>query len=207
MELAKMSIEELEEKRTELKAQIEEPEADLDALTEEVRAVVAEIEKRKAEEAKRVELRASVAAGAGTVIEKIKEEKRDMLPVEEVRKSPEYVEAFANYIKTGDDKECRALLSTNVSGGQVPVPTIIEGRIRTAWERSELMSLVRKTYIRGNVKVGFELSATGAVVHTEGSTAPTEEVLTFGTEHQEMDFHFRRGYGYGRRGVPVLHLR
>ena len=180
MEFEKMSIEELEEKRAELKAQIEEPDADLDALTEEVRAVVAEIEKRKAEEAKRVELRASVAAGAGTVIEKIKEEKRDMLPVEEVRKSPEYVEAFANYIKTGDDKECRALLSTNVSGGQVPVPTIIEGRIRTAWERSELMSLVRKTYIRGNVKVGFELSATGALVHTEGSTAPTEEVLTFG---------------------------
>ena len=180
MEFEKMSIEELEEKRTELKAKIEEPEADLDALTEEVRAVVAEIEKRKAEEAKRVELRASVAAGAGTVIDKIKEEKRDMLPVEEVRKSPEYVEAFANYIKTGDDKECRALLSTNVSGGYVPVPTIIEGRIRTAWERSELMSLVRKTYIRGNVKVGFELSATGAVVHTEGSTAPSEETLTFG---------------------------
>lgn len=102
------------------------------------------------------------------------------MTLDEIRSSKEYVDAFANYIKTGDDSECRAaLLTANVSG-QVPVPTIIEGRIRTAWERNGLMDLVRKTYIRGNLKVGFELSATGAVVHTEGSAAPTDETLTFG---------------------------
>lgn len=102
------------------------------------------------------------------------------MTLEEIRSSKEYIDAFANYIKTGDDKECRAvLLSENVSG-QVPVPTIIEGRIRTAWQRLGLMDLVRKTYIRGNLKIGFELSATGAVVHTEGSPAPTDETLTFG---------------------------
>ena len=102
------------------------------------------------------------------------------MTLEEIRSSKEYVEAFANYIKTGDDKECRAvLLSANVSG-QVPVPSIIEGRIRTAWQRLGLMDLVRKTYVRGNLKIGFELSATGAVVHTEGSAAPSDETLTFG---------------------------
>ncbi len=180
MELEKMTIEQLEEKRSELKAKIEEPEADLDALTEEVRAVVAEIEKRKAEEAKRVELRKNVAAGAGSVVEKMKEENRNMPTLEEIRKSPGYVNAYANYIKTGDDKECRALLSTNVTGGQVPVPTMIEGRVKTAWERSDLMTRVRKTYIRGNLQVGFELSAEGALIHTEGAAAGKEEALTFG---------------------------
>lgn len=102
------------------------------------------------------------------------------MTLDEIRSSKEYIDAFANYIKTGDDSECRAaLLTANVSG-QVPVPTIIEGRIRTAWERNGLMDLVRKTYVRGNLKVGFELSATGAVVHTEGSNAPSDETLTFG---------------------------
>lgn len=102
------------------------------------------------------------------------------MTLEEIRSSKEYVEAFANYIKTGKDDECRALLSTNATGGQVPVPTIIEGRIRTAWQKNGLMDLVRKTYVRGNLKVGFELSADGAVIHTEGSAAASDESLTFG---------------------------
>ena len=42
------------------------------------------------------------------------------------------------------------------------------------------MSRVRKTYIKGNLRVGFELSATGAVVHTEGAAAPSEETLVLG---------------------------
>lgn len=100
--------------------------------------------------------------------------------LEEVRSSKEYVDAFANYIKTEDDTECRALLTELVSGGQVPVPTITEGRIRTAWEKTGLMDLVNKTYVKGILRVGFELSATGAAVHTEGGDAPAEEVLTFG---------------------------
>lgn len=43
------------------------------------------------------------------------------------------------------------------------------------------MSRVRKAYLRGNLKVGFELSATGAVIHAEGSGAVTEETLVLGT--------------------------
>ena len=99
----------------------------------------------------------------------------------EVRKSNEYVEAYANYVKGGykDDTECRALLTENVSG-TVPVPAYLEDRIRTAWQKLGLMDLVRKTYIKGNLKVGFELSADGAVIHTEGSAAPSDETLTFG---------------------------
>ena len=98
----------------------------------------------------------------------------------EIRSSKEYLDAYANYLKTGKDDECRALLSKNATGGQVPVPAYVEDRIKTAWDRVELMGLVRKTYIRGNLNVGFELSADPALIHTEGSAANSEEALTFG---------------------------
>lgn len=97
-----------------------------------------------------------------------------------IRSTKEYTEAFAKYVRTGKDTEVRALLTENVSGGTVPVPEFIEARVRTAWDKEGIMALVKKTYLRGNIKVGFEISATGAVVHTEGSAAPTEETLTLG---------------------------
>lgn len=102
-----------------------------------------------------------------------------MATIEEIRSSKEYVNAFARYIKTGKDAEVRSLLTENVSGG-VPVPTIVESIVKTAWDKDKIMSRVRKTYLKGNVKVGFEISGTGAVVHTEGTDAPAEETLTLG---------------------------
>lgn len=181
MDYNEMSVEELMERRAAIATEIDAPEADLDALEAEARSINEELETRKATETKRNEIRNAVANGEGETKETFESEERKEMTLDEIRSSKEYIEAFANYIKTGKDDECRAVLkTTNVSGGQVPVPTVIEGRIRTAWEKSGLMELVRKTYIRGNVKIGFELSATDAVVHTEGSSAPSDETLTFG---------------------------
>lgn len=181
MEIKDKTIEELEARRAAIATELDAPEADLDALEAEARAIKDEIENRKAEEAKRNEIRAAVAAGAGEVRENITVMGEKKMPnLEEVRSSKEYINAFANYIKSGKDEECRALLTNLVSGGQVPVPTIIEGRIRTAWQKNGLMELVRKTYVPGILKVGFEMSADPAYVHTEGATASTEEALTFG---------------------------
>ena len=179
MDYTNMTVEELMERRAAIAAEVDAPEADLDALEAEARAINEEIEKRRAAETKRNEIRSAVANGNGNVVAEIKEERKVEMTENEIRSSKEYINAFANYIKTGKDDECRALLTTMVSG-QVPVPTIIEGRIRTAWQRNGLMDLVRKTYVRGILKVGFELSASAAVVHTEGSSAPSEETLTFG---------------------------
>ena len=181
MDIKDMTVEELMERRTAIAAEIDNPEADLDALESEARSINEELETRKNDESKRNEIRNAVANGEGETKETFEIEERKTMTLDEIRSSKEYIEAFANYIKTGKDDECRAaLLSTNVSGGYVPVPTVIEGRIRTAWEKSGLMELVNKTYIRGNLRIGFELSATGAVVHTEGSAAPSDETLTFG---------------------------
>lgn len=181
MDFTTMTNEELEQRKSAIGEEINAEDADLDALESEIRGINAEIEKRKAEEAKRVEIREAVANGAGQPIKEIKEEKETMTN-NEIRDSKAYVDAYVEYLKRDgkDDSELRALLTENVSGS-VPVPSIVEGKIRTAWERAGLMDEVRKTYIRGNLKIGFELSASDAVVHTEGSSAVTAETLTFGT--------------------------
>ena len=103
-----------------------------------------------------------------------------MPTIEEIRSSAEYAEAYKNYIIKGDDAECRALLTTNAQNGVVPVPVIVEETVKTAWEKNDFLSRVSKTAIRGNLKSFFELSADPAYVHTEGTTAPTEEALTLG---------------------------
>lgn len=185
MELREMSIEALEERRAAIAVEVEAEDADLDALEAEARSIKEEIERRKAEETQRNEIREAVAAGAGTVVQTIESEEKNTMTLTELRSLPAYVEAYANYIKTGDDKEARSLITENapetVTGsGPLPVPTIIESGIRTAWENDPIMSRVRRTFVRGNLKVAFELSATGAVVHQEGTDAPAEEVLTLG---------------------------
>lgn len=179
MDFTQKSNDELLERRQAIAEELNAPEADLDALEEEVRAINTELETRKANEAKRVELRAAVANGAGEVTKEIKEEKHNMTN-EEIRSSEEYRKAFAEYIKSEDDTEVRALLTVNTSSGYVPVPTVVDDAIHTAWERADLMRLVRKTYLKGNLKVGFELSADPAYIHVEGAAAATEEALTLG---------------------------
>lgn len=180
MNLKDMTTEALLERRSAIATELDAEGADLDALEAEVRGINAELEARKAAEAKRAELRSMVGQGAGKKIET--KELRGAAPKTEaeIRSSKAYIDAYANYIKTEDATECRALLTTLATGGQVPVPTILEGRIRTAWERSELLSRVTRSYARGVMRVGFELSATDATIHEEGDDAPDEEVLTFG---------------------------
>lgn len=179
MEIKEMSINELEERKQNIVSELDTEGADLDALEAEMKAINAEVETRRAAEVKKEEIRKTVTEGAGVVVEAFKEEKREMKTNEEIRASKEYIDAFARYMISEDDKECRALLTENVSGS-VPVPVIVDDIIRTAWEKDDILSRVKKTFIRGNLKVAFELSADGAYVHTEGTTAPTEESLSFG---------------------------
>lgn len=178
MEINEMTIEQMEARKAEIRTELEAEDADLDALEAEVRGINEELESRKAIEAQKNELRMAVAAGEGETIKEIVEERKVMTNME-VRESKEYMDAFADYIKTGDDRECRALLTETVSG-TVPVPAIVDGIIRTAWENEEILNRCRKTYIRGNLKVAFERSADGAYEHTEGTTAVTEEDLALG---------------------------
>ena len=157
MELKEMSIEELNERKSQIVVESEAEDANLDELETEMRSINDEIETRKADEAKRAEIRAAVASGEGETIqtfEVVNEEREKTMTNAEVRNSHEYNVAYANYIKTGNDTECRALLTENVSG-TVPVAAYVEGRVRTAWDREGITSRVRKTFLKGNVKIGY----------------------------------------------------
>lgn len=190
-EIANLGYEELETRKAEIAVEtdtataemIETLSAELDMIEERKLALDKEVEERK----KAAE---AVVAGAGKTIESRKD---NTMTFEEFRNSKAYVDAFANYIKTGKDEECRALikefrtqgdapastfLTNNVDGGNIPVPVFVENRVRTAWDRDEIFSRITKTFVKGNLKVAVEKAATDADVHAEGTTAPDMEEVT-----------------------------
>lgn len=181
-EIKEMTIEEIEARASEISSELAEAdESRLNAMKDELEKLEARKTelREKADEAK--EIRSEVASDAVPVeiTNKIEKECRTM-GNSEIINTKEYRTAFKNYIITGKDSECRALLTENVSGGSVPVPSVVYDIVKNAWEKEGIMALVKKAYIKGNIKVGFEISASGAVIHTEGAVAPSEEVLTLG---------------------------
>lgn len=178
-EIKSLSAQECEARLAEIKTEMNAENADIEALSAEVDAIE---ERRKAlaqaeEQRKALAQKVATGATATTIVEGRKENPE--MKNTEIRNSAEYINAFAEYIKTEKDAECRALLTENVSGS-VPVPEFVYDIVKTAWNRDGIMSRVRRSYLKGNLKVGFEISADPAVVHTEGDGAVSEEDLTLG---------------------------
>lgn len=180
MELGLEALEErsaaiAEETREANEEVLEQLNAELDIIEERKAQLLAEAEQRKADAA-------AVAEGAGKVIEEAKENK---MTDKEIRSSKKYIDAYVDYIKgKNDGTECRALLTENADttgltgvSGPVPVPTYVENKIQTAWENDQIMSRVSKSYLKGILKVGVEMSASPAEVHAEGADEPDEEEL------------------------------
>lgn len=198
-----MTLEEKEAKKVELRNAIEE--ATTQEELDKVQAEVEALNNEPIEEAEKVEVKEEVVEEEPKEEENnneeniSKEEERKLIrDVEEVRSfkileerkmeenkvevrnTKEYIDAYARYIKTGKDEEVRSLLTENVTGGKIAVPDFVYDMVKTAWEKNEIMSLVRKVNLGGNFKVNFEISGSEAVVHTEGSGEVTEETLTLG---------------------------
>ena len=177
MEIKEMQMSDIEQRSLEIEEEVKDENADLDALAEEVKA----LEERKAQIEAEVELRkkeAEEVLKSAEVIEPIEERKMENT---EVRNTKEYIDAYAEFMKSGKDAECRALLTENATGGTVPVPEFVYDVVKTAWERDGIMALVRKSYLKGNLKIGFEISGDGAIMHTEGGAAIDPENLVLGT--------------------------
>lgn len=102
----------------------------------------------------------------------------------ELRNSKEYIEAYAEYVKTGEEKELRALITTGGyatgNSATVEVPDLVYDIVKTAWDREDLMRRVRTLAVKGNLKVQFEVSAGDASIHQEGNSAVSEESLVLG---------------------------
>ena len=180
-EILKMTGEEIEARLSAIKEELNVEDADLDSLKAEFEELKEARKIKLDNEEKRQSMLDEIAKEEVPVVEKkIDTEERKTMTVAEIRKSTEYAQAYANMIIRGDDEEVRTLLTDQVNGGSVPVPVFLEERIETAWEENKIMSLCKKSYYKGNLKVGFELSASGATVHVEGANAPNEESLAIG---------------------------
>ena len=176
MEIREMQMSDIEQRSLEIVEEMKAENADVEKLS----AEVDQLEERKAEIEKEVEQRKKEAAEAlkiGNEIEKVEE--RDTMTNLEVRNTKEYIEAFAKYVKTGDAKEARSLLTENVSG-TIPVPVFVGEIISERLKESKILARVRRMNAGGNVKVGFEYGAPAAEAHTEGGAAMEEEELQTG---------------------------
>ena len=178
-----LDIEQIDKRNAEIVDELREADAEgierlndeLDAIRERREVIKLEVEQRKLD-------MAAVIKGQGDVIEEVKDERK--VTTMEVRNTPEYINAYAEYIKSGNDMECRKLTSENDTTpngtGTVAVPEFVYDIVKTAWEREGIMSLVRKSYLRGNLKVQFEISGGEASIHAEGDSAVSEEALVLG---------------------------
>ncbi len=184
MEIVEMNMEQIEARMAEIGTEADAEGADIKALNEEMDALV---ERKAAIE--------QAAAEKRSLLEKVAQnrtlqpidvvEERKPVDMTEVRNSPAYIEAYSEYIKTGDDTECRTLLTTENDttpngSATVAVPDFVYDIVKTAWEKDGIMSLVRKAYLKGNLKVNFEISGDDAVVHAEGAAAINPENLVLG---------------------------
>lgn len=137
-----------------------------------------EVDALKAEEAQ-IRSRLDLAGKIGAAVTGTERSAEDRMM--QVRSSRAYAEAYCEYIKKDDASQCRALLSENAANnGQVPVPTLVDDVVRHAWDREGLMKRIKKSYLKGNIKIGYEISGDDAHDHAEGTDQPNEENLYLG---------------------------
>ena len=184
-------LEEIEARKQEIRSEVETTEdlekieelnQEVDSLDEEVKEINEQEEERKIGE--QLEKREVVAEEVSIEEKSIGGNKM------ETRNSKEYINAYAEYLKSTlvpnyeMSSEARALITTGGyatgNSATVEVPDMVENVVKTAWEREELIQLVRRTNVPGNLKIQFEVSGDAAVIHTEGNGAVSEESLVLG---------------------------
>ena len=187
-----MTIEEIQARKAEIQVELDsaeiteerisELETETGTLEAEERTIIENAEQRKAEETAVIEA-VNKNEGEEIVLPETNERKENTtMTLEEIRSSNDYALAYLKGVLKGNDDEARALLTVNSleSGAYVPVPTLLENEIKTAWEENKLVGLCKKSFFRGDLRVGFELTAGAAVVHLEGATKPDQEAITLG---------------------------
>lgn len=178
-EIKALDLAGIEQRMSEIRAEIDTDGADIDALTAEVDAIEARKKELETNAKKFKDIKTKVSAEKRTALENHKE--MEKMDIKEVRNSQEYIHAYANYIKTGKDAELRSILTENAaasSTAKVPVPDVVVSTINHAWGDLKILSRVTRTELKGVVKVGVETQASDAQIHKEGTDAVTEEALT-----------------------------
>lgn len=180
-----MSVAEIDARVAEIDAELKNDNANVEELGAEFEG----LKTRRAElanEADKAILRAAIEGEGQSVADFTPNTEDKHMNMTELRASKSYVEAFANGLKEvyrngkSDFAECRAAITTELAingTADIPVPSIVDEIIGTAWEKDGITARVKKSYIKGVVRIGVEIEADEAAVHAEGAAAPTAENL------------------------------
>lgn len=199
MDFTKMTVEELEARKLAIGEEAEAEGADLDALTEEIRGINAELEARKETAQKKAELRNEVANGKGAVVAEVPKtsimEERKMFETNSI----EYRDAWTKRIVGRElNEEERAALTS--AGAVIPTMTV-----NAVWDKltgpADLLGKVDvsqfPTYVRfpkATTKAAATAQAVGAPITESGDVIgymdliPNEYVklLTVGADIDHM---------------------
>lgn len=176
MEIKDMNIEEIIARMNAISEELNGEGADIEALDAETNSLIERKNQLIAQ--KKADIQAVVEDQGKTITENV--ERSTNMEKVITRNSPEYINAYAEMIKTGDEKIVRSLLTENASGGTVAVPDVVANFVKEAWESNEIWRRVPKTFLKGNYKIQFEINAPIAVAHTEGTDPISEENLQMG---------------------------
>lgn len=187
MEIKDMTTADIEARSAEIEKEIAEG-GDVEKLSAEVEA----LEERKAQIEREAEERKALLNEVARTSHEVEPMRKEKETMEELRNSKEYIDAYARYIKTGDDRECRELIEKRKGGdegvdshlftinaqsnGTLPVPQFVAD-ILHAELRSDIVDGFRKMRAKGNVSIPVEINAPAAAIHTEGGAEVAEEAL------------------------------
>lgn len=177
MEFRDMTVEELEARKAEILTEMDAEGADVDALLEESRNIKAELEARKAEEAKKVEIREAVAEGEGEVIqtfENVEERKVEKFGID----SKEYRDAFMANLVGQATVEQRAILADNSAYGDgLSLPVGLDTQI---WDQVTTAHpiLADVAVLRAGMAIKVTKMTPAAVTKKMDSATSTEQTFT-----------------------------
>lgn len=175
MEIKTMTAEELMERRAAIALEVDAEGADLDALEEEVRSINAELEARKAEAAKKEEVRQAVAAGAGeTITESKEEETKNMFGID----TKEYRDAFMANLVGMATPEQRAILADNSAYGDgLSLPVALD---RAIWDQVTTAHpiLADVESLRTGMAIKVTKMTPAAITKKMDSAASSEQSMT-----------------------------
>lgn len=195
-----MTIDEINTRLSAIADEIKQDGADLDALEIEIDQLQArKLELAKAETERR-DLLDKIANGNANVeviafTEETHETEERTMNKDELTRSAAYVDAYAEYIKRGNDrnafaeaaarlddsdKELRTLMTIQATDGTIAIPTEVEERVQTNWENEAIMALVPVIDFAGDYQVQFEISGSPATFHEEDGEPVEEEELALG---------------------------
>ena len=167
MDFTTMTIDQLNERRAAIAAELDQDGADLDALESEARAINEELARRRDAEAQRAATRASVANGAGETTENFENHEREartMFGIDSIEYRNAWVRRICNLPMSEEERDA-------LTSAAAVIPTMT---VNAIWDRlvmpAELLGRVDVSQFPTYVRFPKATTVNAATAHAVGST-------------------------------------